>query len=1046
MCAAVAMSFNVAIAQEEEDQAEAATQKFEEVIVTAQRVAEDAQSVPLSVSALTEGMIEDQQIITPSDLQMNAPSVSFTPTNFGGFNFSIRGVGSLVAGSASEPGVSAHLNEITLVSNLNSTEFYDLQRVEILRGPQGTLFGRNATGGAVNFVTHKPNLEEAGSYLDLEMGAYSHWRGKAMVNLPLTEGLAVRLSGFYLQRDGYTENLAAGKGLYNVNSDIDGRDMYSGRAMLGWEFDNASMWFMYQVTEEDSDRARITNQICETNDLPTTGCTADGDGFGVPHLGATTGGIFAGAVGAIPLGLRGHEEILHYAHERPAGIGYRTVHTDFEPVFEETESIYAFGYVHEIGEYTIDLLGAIRDAEYLSQQDYNFDVGPTMGPTPSNPSGFWPTSAPAGGPNGDWTSSQCNVNSGTAGVFGGCVREGLDDNRIFSYDQSSQTTTFWTLEAKIRSNHEGAVNYLGGISTYDRKRGGDYYVLSNTLDVVGLYGAPAFGLPPLYPTMFINSSAPGDGGGRTDNGTAVFGELYYDMDEKTRITLGLRYNEDNKQTLDSSVLFNAANHIAILPGVYAGIRASVAAQLGVPVEFVPMELALGAAYQLGLLDPLHQLHLNAVSGAYWSRTLNLLLGPFASGAPEVELARYYGVSQSDIDAALLTPAYSAARVAISNQIPIVPQFGESRGMTNSPSSGSWQVVTGRASVDYQWNNDTLVYASLSKGYKPGGLNAAIPTQFQDTSSFTFLREDVIAGEAGIKSFLLDGNLKFNGAFFVYDYNDLQVTYIRNNSAINENIDAGVWGLDLEGVFLPEPFPNVAIDYSYSYLNTSIEDSLTVDPTNRTAGDPDWVLLKNIDPGSLTGVGYVARVSQISQFVVDTALAAGATADIRNGLTAVSVSYPENANGVSIPAYFSRNFLAAFGVETSDGIPSNLDGNSLPASPEHSLKVGFEYAQPVPFMQGLLSWRLDAYWQSETYAREFNTKGDEIDSWSQLNMSVNFTSSDERLKLRGWVRNLGDNDNVTGHYLTSDTSGFFRNYFLTEPRIWGISMRYALGGS
>ena len=127
-------------------------------------------------------------------------------------------------------------------------------------------------------------------------------------------------------------------------------------------------------------------------------------------------------------------------------------------------------------------------------------------------------------------------------------------------------------------------------------------------------------------------------------------------------------------------------------------------------------------------------------------------------------------------------------------------------MTNSPSTGSWQVVTGRASVDYQWNNDTLVYASLSKGYKPGGLNAAIPTQFQDTSSFTFLREDVIAGEAGIKSFLLDGNLKFNGAFFVYDYNDLQVTYIRNNSAINENIDAGVWGLDLEGVFLPRTVP------------------------------------------------------------------------------------------------------------------------------------------------------------------------------------------------------------------------------------------------
>ena len=1042
---ALAIPLNFAAAQEEEG-AQQGSQIFEEIIVTAQRVAEDAQDVPLSVSALTEGMIEDQQIITPSDLQMNAPSVSFTPTNFGGFNFSIRGIGSLVAGSASEPGVSAHLNEITMVSNLNSTEFYDLARVEVLRGPQGTLFGRNATGGAINFVTNKPEYDSVESYIDLEMGAYSHVRGKAMLNLPLGQDLALRVSGFYLQRDGYTENLAAGKGLYNLNSDIDGRDMYSMRATLGWDFDVASMWFMYQVTEEDSDRARITNQICDTNDLPTTGCSADGFGFGVPHLGATTGGIFGGAVGAIPLGLRGTEPQIQYDHERPAGIGYRAVHTDFEPVFEEFESIYAFGYVQDVGDFTVDVLGAVRDSEYLSQQDYNFDVGPTLGPTPLNPTGFWPTSRPSGDAGQDWTPGECNINAGTAGVFGGCVRENLDDTRIFSYDQSDGKGNFWTLETKVRSNFDTQVNFLAGLSVYGSARTTDYYVISNTLDLVGLYGAPAFGLPPLYPTYFVNSASPEGDGGRTDDGTAVFGEVYFDMNDRTSLTFGLRYNEDNKETSDTSVLFNSQNHLAILPAVYEGIRAVVAAAIGVPPEFVPLELALGGAYQLGLLDPSHLSNLNAASGAYWSRTLNLLLGPFASGDPEVELARYYGVTQDEIDAALLTPAYSAARVAISNRVPIVPQFGETRALTNSPSDGTWTAITGRASIDYELNDNMMVYGSLSKGYKPGGLNAAIPQQFQDTSSFTFLREDVIAAEAGIKSLLLEGNLKMNGAFFVYDYNNLQVTYIRNNSAINENIDAGVWGFDLEGVFLPAPYPNISIDYSYGFLNTSIKDSLTVDPTNRTAGQSDWILLKNIDPGSLTGVGYVARESQLTQLVVDTALAAGATADIRNGLTPVSVSYPANEAGVSIPSYFSRNFLTAFGVETSDGIAVNLDGNSLPSSPQHSIKVGFEISRPMQELRGSLTLRVDGYWQSETYAREFNTVGDEIDAWSQMNTSVIYRSDDGRLNLRGWVRNLLDENNVTGHYLTSDTSGFFRNYFLTEPRIWGVSVRYAMGGS
>lgn len=238
---------------------------------------------------------------------------------------------------------------------------------------------------------------------------------------------------------------------------------------------------------------------------------------------------------------------------------------------------------------------------------------------------------------------------------------------------------------------------------------------------------------------------------------------------------------------------------------------------------------------------------------------------------------------------------------------------------------------------------------------------------------------------------------------------------------------------------------MAVDFGYGWLSTEVDGSMSVDPVNRTAGNADWVLLKNIDPGSLTGVTYVARQSQITQGVVDAALANLGALDIRNGATIQSVSHAANAAGVSIPAYFSRNFLTALGVETSDGLPSDLDGNELPNSPEHTIRLGLAYTWQAPAIRGSLTARWDWYWQSDSYAREFNSVGDEIDSWDQHNASLTYESLDQRWTVRAWIRNIADDNNITGKYLTSDTSGFYRNYFLTEPRIFGASVRFNFGG-
>lgn len=233
--------------------------------------------------------MEDQGILQPSDLQMNAPSVTFTSTNFGGSSFSIRGIGNLVVGG--ESGVSQHINEIAVGTNLNSVEFYDMQRVEILRGPQGTLFGRNATGGAINFVTKKPDFDSVGGFLDVELGDYSNRRVKGAINVPIGDRFAIRAAGMMLERDGYITNRAFGQvgtdgsTISGIDDDIDGRDIQTMRVTARWDMtENMDLWVMYYNFDEDDDRARITNQVCAQTPIPSLGCEPNEFGFDTPNL------------------------------------------------------------------------------------------------------------------------------------------------------------------------------------------------------------------------------------------------------------------------------------------------------------------------------------------------------------------------------------------------------------------------------------------------------------------------------------------------------------------------------------------------------------------------------------------------------------------------------------------------------------------------------------------------------------------------------------------------------------------------------------------
>ena len=169
-------------AEEEDESAEGG---IEEVVVTARRTEESLQEVPIAVTAFSEEAVKAKQIIAGTDLQMNAPNVSFTPTNFGGNSFAIRGIGRLVTAGSGEAGVSMHINDIPIAGNTITSEYYDIERVEILRGPQGTLFGRNATGGVINVIARKPEMGAFNGYVEAEIGNYNHERQRFAINLSL---------------------------------------------------------------------------------------------------------------------------------------------------------------------------------------------------------------------------------------------------------------------------------------------------------------------------------------------------------------------------------------------------------------------------------------------------------------------------------------------------------------------------------------------------------------------------------------------------------------------------------------------------------------------------------------------------------------------------------------------------------------------------------------------------------------------------------------------------------------------------------------------
>ncbi len=193
---------------------------FEEVIVTAEKRDESLQDVSQAVTAITDTEIETKNITSFVDLTAVVPGVTVAKNEGYKTVISIRGVGNETNQNAiAAPSVAYHMDGIFIASPFSlQTDFLDVERIEVLRGPQGTLFGQNSTGGAINVISKKPSTDSLSSKVQVTAGDYGLMKVSSSTNFPISDTLATRFSFSSVKRDGFSENIQLGQELDDANS------------------------------------------------------------------------------------------------------------------------------------------------------------------------------------------------------------------------------------------------------------------------------------------------------------------------------------------------------------------------------------------------------------------------------------------------------------------------------------------------------------------------------------------------------------------------------------------------------------------------------------------------------------------------------------------------------------------------------------------------------------------------------------------------------------------------------------------------------------
>jgi outer membrane receptor protein involved in Fe transport len=1035
---------------------------LETVTVTSSKIGGDVQNIPIAITALSQEQLTATQTAGGPDLVKQVPNMTFTKTNFSGYSIQLRGIGTQAISVTTDPAVAVALNDIPFIRNhFFEQEFYDLSQAEVLRGPQGTLYGRNATAGVVNLITAKPS-DQFEAMASVDLGNYQQRRLEGMINVPIVDDrVDLRVAGEWTKRQGYS---------FNALDDqrVDGRDLWSSRVSLGFKpFEKLQTTLVWEHFSEDDDRMRTSKQLCKTDPTPTE---VGGVGVSNSRIGAFSQGPYL-TQGCLPSSLYSSDafevpngdSLPYYEPLADKGLpawssfanfdpyasttqsqNLRVIETSLNPIYKAKNDTVEFNADYNVTPALMLTSQTGFNQDFLwSTEDYNrvnttpgafFYVTPRPGPQGTSnvnganivspdPNGLGRCAAANAECSGLALNTPCTPLPGayvdTYKPGGGflaydCLPDGVFcdpqlgcSDRLVAEDLSDERAWQLSQEFRLMSHFDGPFNFSFGGNYLHYETEENYYVFINSLTMVtytwekGTSGS-AMQHQPWVPGVSDNSNCL-IGGLANFNPNAPGGNNI-----GTGENSGCMYLDPNPL----SSLNNEGHNYFLSQNPYV----------------LNSYAGFGEAYYNILSD------LKLTTGLRWT-----------------DDQKHFTLIPSE----LLVPGYGYPITGVVNQ--------------------QWDQFTGRTALNWtpklDFTDQTLVYGSYAHGYKAGGANppGATLLTFGDAGDvvnpihpLTFKPEFIDAFEIGSKNTLLDGALTFNADFFYYNYENYQISRIVDRTSINDNFDAHVKGAEVESTW--EPLAGLRFNFAGGWEDTALaKGSKSVDLIDRgdIANHPDWMVVKPFVTQASNCVLPIYVVAELLSTISPTAptginqacteaYAAGNDPETLE----TYVANPGTAQGTPVPDYPGFDPRAGtpgdpytgqntfnghdYGPAPNNGqgFDKNLSGNELPNAPPFTVSAGAQYTMPLT-----VDWagtaRIDYYWQDYSWARVFNDNPyDRIRGYTNVNLTLILTGQS------GWQvmlydKNVFEETAITGTFLNSDDSALTTNVFLTDPRLIGI---------